>query len=454
MKAVGAGTTTVVLWVWFQVRTASLLTMLHPTTVAALGSPKWIHVLDHDVEVIDITTGDKLSPHPGGLAWSRTHNMLGYNDFTSCTIVGLESCTVGWRPLPVRGEEEEKKKVVVSARPLLKPLKDESLDILHLMVPLGNTTAFVREKGGRLLQPMTAHEEIVFCKARVDDLETLLGRTSSAEKKDDDYDTLLKKLAKRLHAVDDKSRLILLDRLEKTLGAEAFHEAVQNPSSTTRLPLPPDDEAKALSLRNRNMDLALKAINRAENAITRLPDEKYDDDVDVSVAIATERALSALRENEKEEERMATTVWLGTLGTLGEDACTDVGRDIAKEARIADDKAIFSSVEARALQSFWARSMVSSWQREELVVLAKRYDAGELKSSELTPEELVVLAKRYDARQLKSSELTSRQLEALICIFEQMVDHWEKEGGQEASDDLAVELRRLQELKPKLPSMS
>lgn len=86
------------LWVWFQVRTAALNTMLHESTIKALGNPKQIHILDHAVDVHDINQGNKLHPHPAGISWHLDHNMLGWDAFNSLSINGTSSVDVKYVP--------------------------------------------------------------------------------------------------------------------------------------------------------------------------------------------------------------------------------------------------------------------------------------------------------------------------------------------------------------------
>jgi hypothetical protein len=97
------------MWVWFQVRTAAETTMLHPTTIAALGNPTSIRVLDHEVPVHDITkTTEK---HIAGLAWHTTHNMLGMNGFNTARFDRTKSIEVGWTPARSLTVEEQLKEI-------------------------------------------------------------------------------------------------------------------------------------------------------------------------------------------------------------------------------------------------------------------------------------------------------------------------------------------------------
>ena len=82
------------LWVWFQVRTAAQTTMLHRSTIEALGNPTTIHILDYTIDVVDIQGGDVVEPHIGGLLWHTTHNMLGWNAMTGLECDGVASCKV------------------------------------------------------------------------------------------------------------------------------------------------------------------------------------------------------------------------------------------------------------------------------------------------------------------------------------------------------------------------
>lgn len=85
------------LWVWFQFRSASSETMLHPSTIQALSYPDslqiislspngkdvftagWItiHIPGTKLPVIDIRSGNRDHPHPGGLSGNLNNNMLG-----------------------------------------------------------------------------------------------------------------------------------------------------------------------------------------------------------------------------------------------------------------------------------------------------------------------------------------------------------------------------------------
>jgi len=88
------------IWVWFQIRTGSEYTMLHPSTIRALHLPDRIqftsftqtlnidNMLDiriaHNrvLDIIDISQGNTTHPGAGNQFWNTQHNMLGMDAMT------------------------------------------------------------------------------------------------------------------------------------------------------------------------------------------------------------------------------------------------------------------------------------------------------------------------------------------------------------------------------------
>ena len=62
-------------------------TMLHHSTIAAMGGARRMRLRGHVQPVFDIARGYAVSPHPVGLGWHTHHNMLGLDNISGLTIM-------------------------------------------------------------------------------------------------------------------------------------------------------------------------------------------------------------------------------------------------------------------------------------------------------------------------------------------------------------------------------
>ena len=85
------------LWVWFQVRTVAPRTVLHQSTIEALGFPSSVLALNHTIPVISWDNINLKEETVNPLGVHINHNVAGLNLFNRFHFLGVESCSIDWQ---------------------------------------------------------------------------------------------------------------------------------------------------------------------------------------------------------------------------------------------------------------------------------------------------------------------------------------------------------------------